>query len=95
MAQIITDAAHGTGPVDAVYKAINRIVRVPNELIEFSVNAVTEGIDAVGEVTIRIEAEAHGDDDGLPMNPQTGNARTYSAAMAPARTSSWPAAAPI
>lgn len=72
---IYTDAAHGTGPVDAVYKAINRIVGVANELIEFSVNAVTEGIDAVGEVTIRIEAEANGDEN-LPLNAQTGR-RTY------------------
>jgi len=69
---IITDAAHGTGPVDAVYKAINRIVGEANELIEFSVKAVTEGIDAVGEVTIRIEAEADGD-DRFPLNPQTGH----------------------
>ena len=52
-----TDAATGTGPVDAVYCAINRIVDVPNELTEFSVNAVTEGIDAVGEVSIRIEQD--------------------------------------
>jgi 2-isopropylmalate synthase len=50
-----TDAATGSGPVDAVYKAINRIVLVPNDLAEFSVNSVTEGIDAVGEVSIRIE----------------------------------------
>jgi 2-isopropylmalate synthase len=50
-----TDASTGTGPVDAVYKAINRIVLVPNELTEFAVNAVTEGIDAVGQVSIRIE----------------------------------------
>jgi 2-isopropylmalate synthase len=73
--QLITDAAHGTGPVDAVYKAINRLVGVPNQLTEFSVNAVTEGIDAVGEVTIRIEAEGNGEDN-LPTNPQTGQ-RTY------------------
>ena len=52
---VMTDAATGTGPVDAVYRAINRIVDVPNELTEFSINAVTEGIDAVGEVSIRIE----------------------------------------
>ena len=52
-----TDAATGTGPVDAVYKAINRIVGEPNELTEFSVNSVTEGIDAVGEVSIRIEQD--------------------------------------
>jgi len=73
--QLITDSSHGTGPVDAVCKAIDRIVRVPNELIEFSINAVTEGIDAQGEVTIRIEAEANGDEH-LPLNPQTGR-RTY------------------
>ena len=73
--EIITDAAHGTGPVDAVYKAINRLVGVPNQLTEFAVKAVTEGIDAVGEVTIRIEAEPN-DDANLPLNPQTGR-RTY------------------
>jgi 2-isopropylmalate synthase len=53
----MVDAATGTGPVDAVYEAINRIVKVPNQLTEFSVNAVTEGIDAVGEVSIRIEQD--------------------------------------
>ncbi len=55
--QISCDADHGTGPVDAVYRAINRVIGEPNELIEFSVQAVTEGIDAVGRVTIRIQAD--------------------------------------
>jgi 2-isopropylmalate synthase len=54
----LTDAAIGTGPVDAVYKAINRVVNVPNELIEFSVQSVTAGIDALGEVTIRLRHES-------------------------------------
>ena len=53
----LTDAAIGTGPVDAVYKAINRVVNVPNKLIEFSVQSVTAGIDAIGEVTIRLKYE--------------------------------------
>ena len=53
----LTDAAIGTGPVDAVYKAINRVVNVPNKLIEFSVKSVTAGIDAMGEVTIRLQHE--------------------------------------
>jgi 2-isopropylmalate synthase len=53
----MTDAATGTGPVDAVYKAINRIIHVDNRLTEFRVDAVTEGIDAIGDVTIRIEAD--------------------------------------
>ncbi|MDJ0649113.1 MAG: alpha-isopropylmalate synthase regulatory domain-containing protein, partial [Xenococcaceae cyanobacterium MO_188.B19] len=52
--QELTDAATGTGPVDAIYKAINRVVNIPNELIEFSVQSVTAGIDAIGEVTIRL-----------------------------------------
>ncbi len=53
----LTDAAIGTGPVDAIYKAINRVVNVPNQLIEFSVQSVTAGIDAIGEVTIRLKHE--------------------------------------
>ncbi len=53
----VADAALGTGPVDAVYEAINRIVKVPNKLTEFTVKSVTEGIDAIGEVLIRIESD--------------------------------------
>ncbi len=55
---ISTDAAIGSGPVDAVYRAINRLVQIPNQLVEFSVQSVTEGIDALGTVTIRLR---HGD----------------------------------
>jgi 2-isopropylmalate synthase len=51
------DAALGTGPVDAVYQAINRIIGMPNRLTEFSINSITAGIDAVGEVLIRIESD--------------------------------------
>jgi 2-isopropylmalate synthase len=59
-------AAVGTGPVDAAYKAIDQIVGAPNTLLEFSVHAVTEGIDAQGEVSVRIQGM-----DGLPApNPQ-------------------------
>ncbi len=50
-------AASGTGPVDAVCKAIDSVVDIEVELTEFSVNSVTEGIDALGEVTIRIDHE--------------------------------------
>jgi 2-isopropylmalate synthase len=49
-------ASIGTGPVDAAYKAIDAVVNVPNRLLEFSVHSVTEGIDAIGEVTVRLEA---------------------------------------
>ena len=52
---IHTQAVVGAGPVDAVYKAINAIVNVPCELLEFNIHAITEGIDALGEVTVRIQ----------------------------------------
>ncbi|MGB9740087.1 2-isopropylmalate synthase, partial [Chloroflexus sp.] len=55
--QAKVDSAQGTGPVDAVYQAINRIIQRPNELIEFSINAITEGLDAVAEVTVRIREQ--------------------------------------
>ena len=55
--QVLADAALGTGPVDAVCKAIKQLVGVPNVLTEFTVKSVTEGIDAIGEVLIRIESE--------------------------------------
>ena len=58
------DSNHGAGPVDAIYRAINRVFGEPNELIEFSVQSVTEGIDAVGRVTIRIQADEPGKEDG-------------------------------
>ena len=51
-------AAIGTGPVDACYSAIDKIVHLPNELQEYNVNAVTEGIDALGEVTVRIQVDS-------------------------------------
>jgi 2-isopropylmalate synthase len=53
--KLYIQAAVGTGPVDATYKAIDAIVKAPSVLLEFAVHAVTEGIDALGEVTVRIQ----------------------------------------
>lgn len=55
-----TTCAYGTGPIDAVYMAVNDIVHVENDLSEFAIKAVTRGIDALGEVTVRVTA-ANGD----------------------------------
>ncbi|MDP2776926.1 MAG: 2-isopropylmalate synthase [Anaerolineales bacterium] len=54
---IHTVAAIGTGPVDATYKAIDSIVNVPCTLLEFNIHAITAGIDALGEVTVRIQSD--------------------------------------
>src|SRR5205807_6132993 len=45
------EVATGTGPVDASYKAISKIVDFPVTLAEYSVHSVTGGIDALGEVS--------------------------------------------
>jgi 2-isopropylmalate synthase len=55
--QALVHTTTGTGPVDAAYKAINALVGLPNELTEFAIKAVTEGIDAQGEVTVRIRRD--------------------------------------
>ena len=54
---VFTQAAIGTGPVDAAYKAMDAVIQAPNTLVEFSVHSVTEGIDALGEVTVRIQSK--------------------------------------
>ena len=51
------EVATGTGPVDAAYKAISKIIDLPIRLAEYSVHSVTGGIDALGEVSVRIDAE--------------------------------------
>jgi 2-isopropylmalate synthase len=53
--KVHTHANIGTGPVDATYKAIDAIVKVPATLLEFNIHAITEGIDALGEVTVRVQ----------------------------------------
>ncbi|HXU94679.1 MAG TPA: 2-isopropylmalate synthase [Gallionella sp.] len=44
----------GGGPVDATFKAIERIVQSGTELLLYSVNNITSGTDAQGEVTVRL-----------------------------------------
>ena len=75
---VYQDAATGTGPVDAVYQAINRIIGAPNTLMEFTISAVTEGLDAVAETTIRIQPTNGG--KRVKVNPQTDRTfvNTYS-----------------
>ncbi|MDW8327171.1 MAG: 2-isopropylmalate synthase [Anaerolineales bacterium] len=68
-------AAIGTGPVDATYKAIDAIVQAPNTLLEFSVHAITEGIDAQGEVTVRIQS--HDVSPTLNAQDETPHTRTF------------------
>jgi len=54
--EVQTQAAVGTGPVHATFMAIDLVVQAPAELLEYSINAVTEGIDALGEASVRVRA---------------------------------------
>ncbi len=55
--EIHTGAETGSGPVDAIYRTIRAITKMEDVLTEYSVQSITEGIDAQGEVTIRIEVD--------------------------------------
>ncbi len=51
----VTGSSDGGGPVDATFRAIESIVDTGCELLLYSVNAITSGTDAQGEVTVRLE----------------------------------------
>ena len=55
--QIVQDAAIGDGPVDAIFKAVERVTGIAANLKEFSVRGVTSGKDAQGEVSLELEVE--------------------------------------
>jgi 2-isopropylmalate synthase len=71
-----TISAIGTGPVDATYKAIDSIIEVPCKLLEFHIHAITEGIDALGEVTVRIQSES-GNQTAIDPQSEVRYARVY------------------
>ena len=73
----------GTGPVDAAYKAIDALVGTPVQLLEFVISAVTEGIDALGEVSVRVrhddQRSCHG--HGTDTDIVVASAKAYLAAI--------------
>ncbi len=56
--EIVRDAAIGDGPVDAIFKAFERVTGVHANLHEFVVRSVSQGKDAQGEVTLELEVES-------------------------------------
>lgn len=63
-------AAVGTGPVHAAFTAVDEIVQAPSELVEYNINAVTEGIDALGHASVRVRAIGSSDNR---LNAQHGS----------------------
>ncbi|KAL8122457.1 2-isopropylmalate synthase A-like [Apium graveolens] len=65
-----TACSVGTGPVDAAYKAVDLIVKVPVSLLEYSMNGVTAGIDAIASTRVLICEEVF----NASTNAYTGQA---------------------
>jgi 2-isopropylmalate synthase len=81
---VLVQAASGTGPVDAAYKAIDAIVGEKATLVEFVVQAVTEGIDALGEVSVKLRRHAGGrtyHGTGADTDIVVAGAKAYLAAL--------------
>jgi len=80
-----TQAATGTGPVHAIFTAIDQIVPLEVELDEYIVHAVTGGMNALGEVTVRVRTcdpasrlfSGHGTDTDILV----ASAKAYLAAL--------------
>jgi len=52
--QVIQEAACGDGPVDAAYRAIDKITRMKPQLLDYNLRALSGGKDAQGEVVVRL-----------------------------------------
>lgn len=55
------DAAIGSGPIDAAFQAIERITETGSELLNYSIQSVTEGEDALGEAMVKLKSPENGD----------------------------------
>jgi 2-isopropylmalate synthase len=53
--QVVQDAGIGDGPVDAALKAIDRLTQTRGRLMDYSLRAVSQGKDALGEVTVKVD----------------------------------------
>ncbi len=53
----VQGATEGNGPIDAVYNIISKLTGTKSELLRFTISALTEGTDAQGEVTVRLQED--------------------------------------
>ena len=53
--EALQDAGIGDGPVDATLKAIDRLTKTRGRLLDYSLRAVSQGKDALGEVTLKVD----------------------------------------
>ncbi|MDD2654740.1 MAG: alpha-isopropylmalate synthase regulatory domain-containing protein, partial [Candidatus Omnitrophica bacterium] len=51
--KVLAGTSSGDGPVDACFKAIDKIIGIRGELLEYRLESVTKGKDAIGEVNLK------------------------------------------
>lgn len=56
--RVLQEVAIGSGPLDASFKAINRMLGMNVKLDSFSLNAVTDGEDAIGEAVVKLSDDS-------------------------------------
>ena len=54
--ELKTASAEGDGPVDASFKAIDKVTGKSTTLVDYAIEAVSEGKDAIGQVKIIVDA---------------------------------------
>ncbi|OQR98506.1 2-isopropylmalate synthase [Achlya hypogyna] len=65
----VSEASMGSGPIDAIYSAISRATGCENLVLhEYTVESITDGIKALGDVTVRISEKER---KTALINPQT------------------------
>ena len=74
--EVKQSSSTGDGPVDAIYKAINKMINFPVELLDYAVKTTSSGGDAIGEATVKIQ------DNGTAIS---GNAASTDIIIASAR----------
>jgi 2-isopropylmalate synthase len=78
----LVDSATGDGPVDAAYKAIERITGLKGGLTDYMIKSVGMGTDGIGEVFVRVNFDGvvfHG--RGMSVDVITGSALAYLEAL--------------
>lgn len=77
--------AVGNGSIDAIFRAIQAVVRRPCKLMDFAIHGVTEGVDALGEVSVRIAPQDRPERTfggyGTDTDILVASARAYLAAL--------------
>jgi 2-isopropylmalate synthase len=71
-------AGFGAGPIDAIFNTISKMTGTQSRLLRFSINAISEGTDAQGEVTVRLkENDRVAQGKGADPDIITASAKAY------------------